>query len=112
MDLALYKSLLLEQKKVLTDLAEVSKVAAQTVKLDQSSVGRLSRMDAMQGQAMAITMNTRNQNTLRKIDAALERIAHDEYGFCIACDEEIAAARLKLDPTTLLCINCATKKEL
>lgn len=112
MDTALYKSLLLQEKKALMDIVEVSEAAAQPVKLDQSSVGRLSRMDAMQGQAMAITMNARNQNALRRIEAALERIAHNEYGFCIDCNEEIVAPRLKLAPTTLLCISCATKKEL
>ena len=68
-------------------------------------------MDAMQGQAMAIAANQRRQIELQKIEAALKRIDHEAYGYCLECDEEIAEARLKLDPASSLCIDCASKKE-
>ena len=81
------------------------------MELDQASVGRLSRMDAMQGQAMAITTNQRRVLELKQIEAALERIDHGKYGYCLSCDETIAEPRLKLNPATTLCIACASKKE-
>jgi DnaK suppressor protein len=77
------------------------------VALDQQSVGRLSRMDAMQVQAMAIASEERRQARLRRIEAALRRISEGEYGFCAGCDEPIPVKRLEIDPTVTRCIRCA-----
>lgn len=79
-----------------------------TVTLDQQSVGRLSRMDAMQQQAMARATQQRRQNHKTRIIAALERIAQGEFGFCQTCGDEISVKRLELDPTVANCISCAT----
>ena len=78
-----------------------------TVQLDQQSFGRLSRMDALQRQAMAEATLRRRQNRRRRIDAALQRIEEGEFGFCQDCDEEIPPARLTLDPTIPVCVSCA-----
>ena len=77
------------------------------VELDQQSVGRLSRMDALQVQAMANETERRRQTELKRIEAALQRIDEDEYGWCMVCGEEIAAKRLELDPAASQCIDCA-----
>lgn len=77
------------------------------VALDQQSVGRLSRMDALQVQAMAQETSRRRAAMLRKIAAALARIDEGEFGYCLKCGEEIAGRRLELDPATPLCIDCA-----
>jgi len=77
------------------------------VELDQQAVGRLSRMDAMQVQAMAEETHRRREAEIKRIDAALQRIADDEYGWCTSCGEEIALKRLENDPATPLCIDCA-----
>ena len=111
MDIEIFKFLLIEKKLALIEAEETGKEAAQIVELDQASVGRVSRVDAMQGQAMAIAANQRRQIELQKIEAALKRINHEAYGYCLKCDEEIAEPRLKLDPASSLCIECASKKE-
>ena len=111
MDIEVFKSLLRVRKATLIEVEETSKGATQIVELDQASVSRLSRMDAMQGQAMAIATNQRRVLELQQIEAALKRIDHDEFGHCFSCDEEIAEPRLKLDAATTLCIDCASKKE-
>jgi DnaK suppressor protein len=111
MDIKLFKALLLDKKAALLNEEEAGKEAAQIVVLDQTSVGRVSRMDAMQGQAMAVAANQRRQFELQKIGVALKRIETEDYGYCLECDEEIAEPRLKLDPATSLCIDCASKKE-
>ena len=85
--------------------------AAQPVELDQNRVGRLSRIDAMQGQAMAQANVERQANLLIEIERALAEIESGEYGRCIECDEFIAIARLNADPVTQRCIVCATKFE-
>ena len=75
--------------------------------LDQSSVGRLSRMDAIQRQAMAQATQRRRSTRILRIKAALQRIDEGEFGFCQDCGEEILKARLNLDPTTPACLSCA-----
>lgn len=80
------------------------------VELDQSSVGRLSRMDAMQVQAMAQAAERRRADEIRRIEAALQRLAEDEYGWCLRCGEGVARARLEADPTATLCIGCAARR--
>lgn len=77
------------------------------VELDQQSVGRLSRMDAMQIQAMAQASSRRRANRVTRINAALARIAEEEFGFCQDCGDDISKARLDLDPTAPNCVSCA-----
>jgi len=77
------------------------------VELDQQSVGRLSRMDAMQQQAMSDAEARRRQIDLKRIDAALTRIDADEFGWCLECGEGIAIKRLEVDPMATLCVGCA-----
>ncbi|WP_420559036.1 TraR/DksA family transcriptional regulator [Tepidicaulis sp.] len=103
-ELARYKALLLAQKDELDALSGASREAVKTVTLDQQSVGRLSRMDAMQAQAMAQETARRRQIQLQKIDAALSRMDEGEYGFCAVCGEPIARKRLDLDPAAATCI--------
>lgn len=78
-----------------------------TVELDQQSVGRLSRMDAMQQQEMAQAEARRRTGDLARIDQALVRMEQDEYGWCAECGEPIAYKRLEIDPMASFCIGCA-----
>ncbi|MFT5182436.1 MAG: DnaK suppressor protein [Alphaproteobacteria bacterium] len=81
--------------------------AARPVELDQQRTGRLSRMDALQGQEMARAAERRRDIELSKIQAALARLDSGEYGWCAKCGEEIVAERLRLDPAIPICIVCA-----
>lgn len=80
----------------------------QPVELDQSKVGRLSRMDAMQGQAMSAAVRRRRERELLRIDAALERLENGEFGYCIRCGAEIPVRRLEIDPAAAQCTGCAS----
>ena len=84
---------------------------ARPVELDPTRSGRLSRMDALQAQAMAAATERRRQIELDRIDAALRRIASGDYGFCLRCGDDIGLERLEFDPTTPLCIACARAGE-
>ncbi len=77
------------------------------VVLDQQSVGRLSRMDALQNQAMAKETQRRRSQERTRIAAALQRIDEDEYGWCAECGEAIAPKRLDVDPMAVMCAKCA-----
>lgn len=102
---------LLELRAELESIAATGDDSAAVVELDQSKVGRLSRMDAMQAQAMAKASAQRREQTLRQIEAALQRIDDEEYGLCTDCGETINPRRLQFDPTALRCIDCASKAE-
>ena len=85
--------------------------SSQVVELDQARVGRLSRMDAMQAQQMAQASGRRRELMLHRVAAALARIDNGDYGVCQSCDESINPQRLEIDPTAVLCIQCASKAE-
>ncbi|KAA3627453.1 MAG: TraR/DksA family transcriptional regulator [Proteobacteria bacterium] len=87
---------------------DASRQSASTVELDQSSVGRLSRMDAMQAQQVARELVARREEQSRRIDGALRRISRGDYGCCFVCGEEIDPNRLRADPTLTRCIGCAS----
>ncbi len=99
---------LLEARRIeLRALSDAAKDSRKPVELDQQSVGRLSRQDALQQQAMAKAQDARRVNELRKIEAALSRIDEGEYGYCAECGEAIAPKRLQVDLTATRCAACA-----
>ena len=106
-----FKALLLHQRRMLLDSAATGEKGAETVELDQARVGRLSRMDALQQQAMSQEAVRRRHSALQNIDRALARIESGDYGFCMDCGEEIAKGRLEIEPAGPLCVKCATKLE-
>lgn len=85
----------------------LGKAGKATVELDQQAVGRLSRMDALQNQAMAKATGARRQAERTRLMAALQRIEEGEYGYCDSCGDSIASGRLSLDPAALICVECA-----
>ena len=101
------KQNLIELEKENKNLLEEYAASSDTVKLDQSSVGRLSRMDAMQGQQMALEASRRRELQAQKIEGALRRIDQGNFGICFNCEEEIPFPRLAADPTNMRCIKCA-----
>ncbi|MBD1546369.1 TraR/DksA family transcriptional regulator [Roseibium aggregatum] len=101
------RSRLLTLKQELEQLSEMSEDARATVELDQQSVGRLSRMDALQGQAMAQASERQRRTDLVRIEAALKRLEEGDYGYCLDCGEEIPEKRLEIDPAAALCVSCA-----
>lgn len=109
--LTAFKKQLLALQQTLVDDNITGKAATQVVVLDQSSVGRLSRMDALQGQAMAQENERRRMQNLQRIDVALNQIENLSYGICTNCDEKIAIKRLEFDPASTLCIECASLEE-
>lgn len=110
-DLDVFREQLQARQRELQALSQESSASRDAVELDQQSVGRLSRMDAMQQQAMANATEARRATELREILAALQRIDTGAYGLCEVCDEEIAEKRLRLYPTVRLCVTCADRQE-
>lgn len=102
------RATLITRRDELRQLSEMTSDARETVSLDQQSVGRLSRMDSLQQQAMAQATERQRAAELARIEAALKRIDEGEYGICQECGEEIGDKRLEIDPAVGLCIACAS----
>ncbi len=90
---------------------EFSKHSDDVVTLDQTAVGRVSRMDAMQQQSMAQTTRAKASLKLKKVEAALQDISNNKYGCCKQCGETIAFERLLAQPETKFCISCQDMTE-
>ena len=94
-------------KAELVALSESADDDRKPVELDQQSVGRLSRMDSLQVQAMAKAADARRAQEIRRIDAALQRLEEGDYGWCVECGESIEVKRLEIDPAAPRCSGCA-----
>jgi|GEM_PF-763302 len=109
----------LAQRRLQLDalIAELARLNADTedasaaVTLDQTKVGRLSRMDALQGQAMSKEARRRREATIAAARLALKRIERNDYGDCETCGEWINPKRLEMDPCATACIDCASSAE-
>jgi len=104
-----FRQQLLDLRTELIALNSTSVDAAKPVELDQAAIGRLTRMDAMRAQSMAIETKTRREHQLLRIEGALQRITTGDYGLCLTCGEEINTRRLEVDPSYTQCIKCADK---
>lgn len=109
--LAHFKELLLNIEAELKATLESTTEDTETVTLDQSRVGRLSRIDALQQQAMAQAEHQQFIKRLKDITIALRKIKNDDFGWCQECDELISLERLTIKPESQFCINCQEKKE-
>jgi DnaK suppressor protein len=102
-----FEEQLLKLQTELMGVADLIEDASQTVALDQTAVGRVSRIDALQMQEMALASQDRQNSQLIKIKAALARLEDGDYGYCLKCDELISIGRLEIDPAIEYCVNCA-----
>lgn len=91
-------------------LRETSAQGRAAVQLDQQSVGRLSRIDAMQAQQMALAADRQRQLQISRIRRALSQMDHGEFGYCVECGNELPEGRLEVDPAAHLCVACARLK--
>ncbi|OIO56850.1 MAG: molecular chaperone DnaK [Alphaproteobacteria bacterium CG_4_10_14_0_2_um_filter_63_37] len=103
------QTLLTEQTALLEGIARL-KESGRTVALDQTLMGRLSRMDALQQQAMAQAGLARSRVRLRAIEAALQRLEDRVYGICCECGEPVEPQRLGADPATPFCQECLVER--
>ena len=106
-DPATFRNPLLQRLAELDEQDRISAKDRDPVTLDQESVGRLSRIDAMQVQAMALAQKRRRKAERAGIAAALQRIEEGEFGYCIEWGDQIAEGRLRNNPTVIKCLECA-----
>lgn len=106
-----FRHRLLDEMMQITEALAQANDASNIVELDQSTVGRVSRIDALQQQAMALGMHERLLIRQRQIEAALRRMEDDSFGNCCACGVLVEPARLDADPAAVCCMPCAEVRE-
>jgi len=104
------RELLEQQRADYQETLRTSKESGKGDELDQTRVGRLSRIDALQSQCIVQAANRRIVEELEQIEFALERMKRGIYGWCKSCGRDINFARLRAVPSTLQCIDCANNK--
>ena len=92
--------------KEVAEALNASRDSANVVEVD-TAFGRLSRMDAMQDQQMALELRRRQENQLLRIENALKRMGQGQYGLCGKCKDQIAEERLEASPDVVMCVRCA-----
>jgi DnaK suppressor protein len=95
------------QLKKLRKSMSVTDEALKTVVLDQTAVGRVSRMDSLQNQGIAQGLREREAVRLVQIQTALQRLSNGTYGSCTACGGIIAFERLSVFPESAMCAACS-----
>ena len=102
-----FRPKLIDELNGIDGLTEMAAGDSRPVQLDQQSVGRLARMDAMQRQAMAAETKRRRQRRRLQILQALRRMDENEFGYCTNCGGAIPDGRLDVDAAFHLCVTCA-----
>jgi DnaK suppressor protein len=105
------KQIIKQELKELRELLSLSSSSAKTVELDQTSTGRVSRIDAIQQQKMAINSLRRDSEREQKLIRVLSFIDDKQFGICEECDQPIAFKRLQIKPESRFCIGCQTLLE-
>ncbi len=100
------RALLEELATKLEERIQTSADQAQPVQLDEP-IGRLSRMDSIQMQQMALAGMRREQQQLVRVRHALQLIENENFGTCESCKRPIGVDRLRFQPEILLCVRCA-----
>jgi DnaK suppressor protein len=75
------------------------------------AIGRLSRLDSIQGQQMALALKQRQKQQLSRVQKAIEALAKGTYGRCRRCGGAISEERLEAQPDAVLCVACAARAE-
>ena len=104
--LAYFRKRLEELEREIREDMDANPEDSGVVELD-SSIGRLSRMDALQSQQMALELKRRQENQLLRIENAFKRLAKGHYSLCGKCKKPIEEDRLEVFPDTATCVRCA-----
>lgn len=106
-ELAVLQALLDDQLRRLERSMRATEEALKPVQLDQTAVGRLSRIDALQGQGLTRNLRERERVQLAQVQSAFRRISEGSYGICVDCGSKVPFGRLHVMPETASCTACS-----
>lgn len=71
------------------------------------SIGRISRMDAINNKSVTEAVLKQAEEKLQKLQNALSRVDNPEFGICVRCKNSIPIGRILIRPESTRCVNCA-----
>ena len=101
-----YQKLLQKSLEEIEDYLAKTEESAEAVSPDKS-LGRLSRMEAMQDQQLILEARRRKKIQKVAVLSALQRIENGQFGICIFCGKPIASQRLEVAPESSACVSCS-----
>lgn len=108
--LAALHDALLALRGELRALLGMSEAGARPVELD-TSIGRVSRIDAIQQKEMVAASRQSHQIRLQQVERALAAFDDDAYGECRQCGEDVGHRRLSARPEAPFCLACQGRLE-
>ena len=90
-----------ELTREISELAELTK----PIPLD-AAIGRVSRMDAINNKTINEASLREKKKILQRLEKAVDRSAHKDFGLCMRCGNEIPFGRLEYMPHTTRCVDC------
>lgn len=106
-----FRERLLDAKASAEALLGRTATDAQPVEASGSTIGRLSRIDAIQMQAMSDMSRRQLEIRLQQIQGALAALDAGKYGICRHCKEAIRLQRLEALPEAPFCMECQEEFE-
>lgn len=89
-------------KKLILEYKELSKPIA-----PENSIGRVSRMDAINNKSINESALRKQEEKLKKLKYALNKVEEKEFGICAKCSHEIPLGRILIMPHSVYCVRCA-----
>ncbi len=93
-----------QTKKEIIELTELTKPIS-----PENSIGRISRMDAINNKSVAEAALRSTKQKLNKLNFALTKVDAKDFGICIYCKNAIQPARLMYLPESTRCVRCAAR---
>ena len=89
------------------EIVEMKKMAQPIT--PENSIGRVSRMDAINNKSVVEAALRTNKAKLTKLKVALSKIDEEDFGNCVMCDRPIQTKRLMFMPESTRCVRCASR---
>ena len=105
-----YESVIKDHSEKLQEDIKRLKEVTQPISPDPS-IGRLTRMDAINTKSINEANLHQAETRLGRLQNALNRLHHDDFGLCSECEEPISQKRLKILPETTVCMACIKERD-
>ena len=105
-NLMVYRNQLQKSLCAIEEYLDKTEESAEAVSPDKS-LGRLSRMEAMQDQQLMLEARRRKKMQKVAVLSALQRIENNQFGDCIFCGKPINPERLEAAPESSTCVSCS-----
>ena len=100
------------KQKILDEISKTENLIKEYKELSEPvapdvSIGRLSRMDAINNKSITECALRQAENKLQNLKRVLEMYGKPDFGKCVKCKTQIPVERILFLPQSLYCVKCA-----